>query len=87
MVQVWYLFGSTFNEGKRLANKPLQSASLGSKKREHGSLLSFLSNDTQNNLISIINQQINADCAAWALVVDTTPDIAHHEQVSLHSSS
>ena len=57
-----------------------------------GSHLSFLSNTTQNknNLIQTISQLVTddivkaiADSAAWALIADTTSDVAHHEQISI----
>ena len=48
----------------------------------HGSKLTFLSNDTQNNLISIIGKEISS-CRAWALITDTTPDVSHYEQLSI----
>ena len=55
-----------------------------------GSHLSFLSNTTQNNLIQTISQLVTdvivkaiEDSAAWALIADTTPDVAHHEQISI----
>ena len=55
-----------------------------------GGHLNFLSNDTQNKLVSIISQQINKtiviaieQCRAWAIIVDTTPDVTSCEQVSI----
>lgn len=55
-----------------------------------GSKLTFLSNDTQNNVINIIGKEIASqivkeigNCKAWALIVDTTPDVSHHEQLSI----
>ena len=55
-----------------------------------GSKLTFLSNDTQNNLINIIGKEIASQivkeigsCRAWALIADTTPDVSHHEQLSI----
>ena len=57
-----------------------------------GSKLTFLSNDTQNNLINIIGKEIAiasqivkeiGSCRAWALIADTTPDVSHHEQLSI----
>ena len=59
-------------------------------RRGRGSKLTFLSNDTQNKLVSIISHQISQNivkaiekCKAWALIVDTTPDVTHHEQISI----
>ena len=53
-----------------------------------GSNLTFLSNDTQNKIVLIISQLITEkivkalqECRAWALIVDTTADIAHQEQL------
>ena len=55
-----------------------------------GAKLTFLSNDTQNNAINIIGKEISSEivkeignCRAWALIADTTPDIRHHEQLSI----
>ena len=55
-----------------------------------GSKLTFLSNDTQNNLINIIGKEIASQivkgigrCRAWALIADTTPDVSHHEAEQL----
>ena len=55
-----------------------------------GSKLTFLSNDTQNNLINIIGKEIASQivkeigsCRALALIADTTPDVSHHEQLSI----
>ncbi|KAL5469151.1 hypothetical protein EMCRGX_G030359 [Ephydatia muelleri] len=51
---------------------------------------SNLSNDTQNKIVLIISHLITEtivkalqECRAWALIVDTTADIAHQEQLSL----
>ena len=68
----------------------------GSKKGEpsgrfgRGSKLTFLSKDIQNKLIGIISKEIVSeivtlvnDCMAWALIADTTPDVAKHEQLSV----
>ena len=59
-------------------------------RRGRGSELTFLSNDTQNKLVSIVSHQISQNivkaiekCKAWALIVDTTPDVRHHEQISI----
>ena len=55
-----------------------------------GSHISFLSNTTQSNLILTISQLVMdkivkaiENSMAWALVADTTPDIAHHKQNSI----
>ena len=55
-----------------------------------GSKLTFLSNDTQNNVINIIGGEIATqivkeigDCRAWALIADITQDISYHEQLSI----
>ena len=55
-----------------------------------GSKLTFLSNKTQNNVIDIIGKEITSElvkriheCKAWALIADTTPDVSHHEQLSI----
>ena len=55
-----------------------------------GSKLTFLSNDMQNNVINIIGREITSqifkeigNCRAWALIADTTPDVSHHEQLSI----
>ena len=62
----------------------------GKGRRGRGSYLNFLSNDTQNKLVSIISQQITKtiviaieQCRAWAIIVDTTPDVTSCEQVSI----
>ena len=54
------------------------------------SKLTFLSNNTQNNLINIIGKEIASQivkeigsCRAWALIADTTPDVSHHQQLSI----
>ena len=58
--------------------------------RGRGSLLTFFSNDIQNKVIQVISNLITdqivqaiTECIAWALIADTTPDIVHHEQVSI----
>ncbi|CAB4028589.1 zinc finger MYM-type 1-like, partial [Paramuricea clavata] len=50
----------------------------------------FPSNDTQNNVIDFIGREIASqivkeigNCRAWALIADTTPDVSHHEQLSI----
>ena len=50
-----------------------------------------MSYKSQNKLISIINEHITCtivkaihNCRAWSLMADTTPDISHHEQVSIY---
>ena len=55
-----------------------------------GSKQTFLSNDTQNNLINIIGKEKASQivkeigsCRAWALIADTTPDVSHHERLSI----
>eukprot|EP00731_Ephydatia_muelleri_P008223 Em0004g561a len=68
-----------------------QSASEGSSgQKGRGSVLTFMSYKSQNKLISIINEHITCtivkaihNCRAWSLMADTTPDISHHEQVSI----
>eukprot|EP00731_Ephydatia_muelleri_P006691 Em0003g939a len=68
-----------------------QSASEGSSEQKgRGSVLTFMSYKSQNKLISIINEHITCtivkaihNCRAWSLMADTTPDISHHEQVSI----
>ena len=54
-----------------------------------GSKLTFLSNDSQNTLVAVIGNEIASkivkrihNCKAWALIIDTTPDVSHHEQLS-----
>ena len=53
-------------------------------RRGRGSKLTFLSNDTQNKLVSIISHQISQNivkaiekCKAWALIVDTRLQMLH----------
>ena len=55
-----------------------------------GSRLTFLSNDSQNKLISVIGSETSAEiirriknCRAWSLIADTTPDVTHKEQLSI----
>ena len=55
-----------------------------------GSKITFLSNKTQEKLIRIIGEQITdiitqkiKECQAWSLIVDSTPDIVHKEQLSI----
>ena len=69
-----------------------QSTSAGSLgKIGRGSVLTFMSCKSQNKLISIINEHITCtivkaiqNCMqSLSLMADTTPDISHHEQVSI----
>ena len=60
------------------------------KVKGRGSKLTFLSNKTQNNVIDVIGKEITSElvkriheCKAWALIADTTPDVSHHEQLSI----
>ena len=60
----------------------------GKSRRGRGSHLNFLSNDTQNKLVSIISQQTTKtiviaieQCRAWAIRVDTTPDVTSCEHL------
>ena len=60
------------------------------KRKGRGSKITFLSNKSQNKLISIIGDQITniiiekiKDCNSWSLVVDSTPDVTHTEQLSI----
>ena len=60
------------------------------KKRGRGSLITFLSHNSQEKLINVIGDQITSvidqkieDCLAWSLIVDSTLDIAHKEQLSI----
>ena len=53
-----------------------------------GSKLTFLSNDSQNTLVAVIGNEIASkivkrihNCKAWALIIDTKPDVSHHEQL------
>ena len=68
----------------------IQSQKAKKKKKGRGSKITFLSNNSQNKLISIIGDQITniiiekiKDCNAWPLVVDSTPDVTHREQLSI----
>ena len=54
------------------------------------SKLTFLSNKTQNNVIDVIGKEITSElvkriheCKAWTLIAYTTPDVSHHEQLSI----
>lgn len=65
-----------------------QASKRGAKGR--GSKLTFLSKTSQNAVINIIGEEIATetvkmirDCRAWALTVDTTPDVSKHEQLSI----
>ena len=70
------------SQDKRSPSRELQ------KVKGRGSKLTFLSNRTQNKIIDIISsaikgeisRQIN-DSLAWALMVDTTPDVSRQEQL------
>ena len=60
------------------------------KVKGRGSKLTFLGNKTQNNVIDVIGNYITSelvkriyDCKAWALIANTTPDVSHHEQLSI----
>ena len=60
------------------------------KVKGRGAKLTFLSNRTQNNVIDVIGEEITSEivkrireCKAWALIADTTPDVSHHEQLSI----
>ena len=60
------------------------------KGKGQGSKLTFLSNKTQNNVIDVIGKEITSElikriheCKAWALIADTTPEVSHHEQLSI----
>ena len=55
-----------------------------------GSKITFLSNKTQNNVIDVIGKEITSEtvkriqeCKARSLIADTTPDVSHHEQLSI----
>ena len=84
---------TTANHLEKVKNQQAMSKRRkGGKKgaKGRGSKLTFLSNDTQNNLINIIGREIASQivkeigsCRAWALIADTTPDISHHEQLSI----
>lgn len=59
-------------------------------KTGRGSKLTFLSNDMQNKLITIIDNEITKvivdkirNSIAWSVILDTTPDVTHKEQVSI----
>ena len=76
---------------QHLSNVQARQCRLAGKgRRGRGSHLNFMSNDTQNKLVSIISQQITKtiviaieECRAWAIIVDTTPDVTSCEQVSI----
>ena len=64
-----------------------------SKKRGRGCKITFLSHNSQEKLIKLISGQITGvivqkikDCPAWSLIVDSTPDIAHKEKLSVLSA-
>ena len=61
-----------------------------SKKRGRGCKITFLSHNSQEKLIKLIGDQITGiivqkikDCLAWSLIVDSTRDIAHKEQLNI----
>jgi hypothetical protein len=79
-------------------HEALVMAKIGAQSRDNstkqvkgrGSMLSFLGNRTQNNIIDVIGKAITSEivkrinqCKAWALIADTTPDVSHHEQLSI----
>jgi hypothetical protein len=83
---------TTANHLEKVRNQQAMSRRKGGKKgaKGRGSKLTFLSNDTQNNVINIIGREIASqivkeigNCRAWALIADTTPDVSHHEQLSI----
>lgn len=67
------------------------STGTGKRKRcGRGSVLNFLSNRTQNTLVSVISHQLSnmlkkkiEESLSWSLIADTTPDVSHHEQLSI----
>ena len=79
------------HEALALATARSQSGASATKKvKGRGSKITFLSNKTQNNVIDVIGKEITleivkriSECKAWALIVDTTPDVSHHEQLSI----
>ncbi|XP_066933569.1 zinc finger MYM-type protein 1-like [Clytia hemisphaerica] len=80
-----------FPEHIRLEKKK-EGTKKGNKERKfgRGSKLTFLSKDIQNKLIDFISKEIVVEifglisnCIAWAVIADTTPDVARHEQLSL----
>jgi hypothetical protein len=55
-----------------------------------GLKLTFLSNDSQEKIVKLIAESITNilteklfHCRAWSIMVDTTPDVAHNEQISI----
>ena len=76
---------------QHLSNVQARQCRLAGKgRRWRGSYLNFMSNDTLNKLVSIISQQITKTIViaieqyrAWAIIVDTTPDVTSCEQVSI----
>ena len=67
-----------------------QKKSRSQKEKGRGSKITFLSDKSQNKLIGIIGDQITTvivekiqNCIAWSLIVDSTPDVAHKEQLSI----
>ena len=81
-------YDTTVNRHLTDVNERQSKTSSDKEHKGRGSKLTFLSKTTQNKLVSIISQNItNAvvkaieHSRAWALIVDTTPDIAHNEQI------
>ncbi|CAB4011432.1 zinc finger MYM-type 1-like [Paramuricea clavata] len=84
---------TTANHLEKVRNQQAISRRKGGEKgaKGRGSKLTFLSNDTrENNVIKIIGREIASqivkeigNCRAWALIADTTPDVSHHEQLSI----
>ena len=71
-------------------HKKLKAQKVKGKKRGRGSKITFLSHNSQEKLIKIIGNQITRviarkikKCLAWSLIVDTTPDITHKEELSI----
>ena len=61
------------------------------RKVGRGSKLAFITKNIQNKLIDIISNVIVTeivglinDCLAWAVIADTTPDVARHEQLKVY---
>ena len=72
------------------ASKDQQTEKKQNSRSGRGATLTFLSNRSQNKLIDIIGNQISQELKrridsslAWSLIADTTPDITHHEQISI----
>ena len=67
-----------------------QAKSRAQKKKGRGSKVTFMSDKSQNKLIRMIGDQITTvivemikNCIGWSLIVDSTPDVAHKEQLSI----